>query len=138
EEWASVRAVLRENWRQGNVEDLSSLDWETFKSRIPAGTVSDVPSTRKSYRLGWMSVAASLLLAVGISAWFWVHREVIIVYETEYGEGEEIVVNDESTVRLNANATVYWDSKWKRRGSRNVRIEAEACFNVAHQDGGRL
>ncbi len=138
DEWASVREVLHSNWERGNVEELATLDWETFKSRIPADTLASASRKRKSYRLAWISVAASVFLAVGIASWFWMHREIITVYETGYGEIEEIVLNDESTVRLNANSTLYWDSNWKRRGSRKAQIEGEAFFNVAHQDGGRF
>lgn len=136
-ELKSVREELRTNWdNEGRMEELASLDWETFRSRVrESDRVKREPTSKTKSLVVRLSVAAGLLLILGIASWTWMHREMITIYETGYGEVEEIVLNDNSVVRLNANSKLYWDSNWNRRGSRNVRIEGEAFFNVAHQDG---
>lgn len=140
DDWKPVRTALQSNWEQpGQIEALASLDWNIFKDRINTVEGEGFRSTpHKSYWIGRLTIAAGILLILGVAGWMWMQREMIIVYETGYGEVEEVVLNDESTVRLNANSTLYWDSNWKRRGSRNVRIQGEAFFNVAHKDGGRF
>lgn len=136
----SVREVLRENWKKDNRNEvLASLDWETFISRVRVSEVPvSVPKAKRRTLLIRISVAAGLLLLLGVAAWTWMHRQIITIYETGYGEVKEIVLDDNSIVRMNANSKLYWDSNWYRRGVRNVRINGEAFFNVAHMDGRRF
>ena len=132
----SLREVLKKNWNDSRIEELTTLDWNTFKSKARE---SDPPiqfsKSRTRSLLVRLSLAAGLLIILGVAAWSWMHREIMTTYQTGYGEVEEIVLNDHSVVRLNANSKLHWDSNWERRGIRNVRIEGEAFFNVAHKDG---
>ena len=132
-----VRAVLRKNWDDGKwLEELSTLDWNTFLERTGQNANPRIQhNTRKRKWMVPVSMAAGFLLILGMATWFWMHREVIIMYETGYGEVREIVLSDSSHVRLNANSKMYWDENWKNRGDRNVRIEGEAFFDVAYRDG---
>lgn len=135
-----VRSVLRQNWEEGDsLEELSSLDWNTFLQRTNQADPEEAPAVPKMKKwLVPLSAAASLLLVLGVATWFWMHREVITMYETRYGEVQEIVLSDDSKVRLNANSKLYWNENWQRTGRRVVRIEGEAFFEVAHQDGNQF
>ncbi|MBY5959649.1 FecR domain-containing protein [Membranicola marinus] len=132
-----VRSVLRQNWEEGDsLEELSSLDWNTFLQRTNQVDREEAPAAPKMKKwLVPLSAAASLLLVLGVAAWFWMHREVITMYETRYGEVQEIVLSDDSKIRLNANSKLYWNENWQRTGRRVVRIEGEAFFEVAHRNG---
>lgn len=138
---SSIRSVLRNNWdAEHRLEELSSLDWDSFLRRTGQKDSTRVlpGNTRKQHWMVSLSIAAGLLLVLGLAAWFWMHREVIIIYETGYGEVKEIVLNDDSHVRLNANSKMYWDDNWRHRNHRKVRIEGEAFFDVAHQNGNQF
>ncbi len=136
----SIRPILRQNWDDGErLKELSSLDWDTFLKRTGQNDLSTIkPFVRKRQWMVSLSIAAGLLLILGVAAWFWMHREVIIMYETGYGEVKEIVLNDNSHVRLNANSKILWDDNWQYRKHRNVSIEGEAFFDVTHQDGNQF
>lgn len=133
---AALRKVLKHRWDTQEIdEELTSLSWETIQHEMTPNQGKTKKSRSLILRL---SIAASVLIVVGIATWTWMHREMITTYETGYGEVEEIVLNDNSRVRLNANSKLYWDTNWERRGDRNVRIEGEAFFDVAHLDGNRF
>lgn len=137
DQFSIVRTVLRENWdNEEKLEELFALDWNAFLSRT--GQDATTPVRHINRKRNWMvpmSMAAGVMLGLGVVAWFWMTREVVVLYETGYGEVREIVLNDGSEVRLNANSKMYWDDNWQRRGDRNVRMEGEVFFDVAHRDG---
>ncbi|WP_236970185.1 FecR family protein [Membranihabitans marinus] len=135
-----VRSVLQNNWGSNNrVEELTTLDWDTFlKKTDQKKSNSNSSPLKKKHWMTPLSIAAGLLLIVGLAAWFWLHREVIVIYETGYGEVKEIQLNDNSYVRLNANSKMYWDENWAFRSHRKVQIEGEAFFDVAHLNGNQF
>lgn len=131
-----VREVLKQQWdHPETIEKLDSVDWEKLGAMLEP--FEPHSKTRRLRLMRW-SAAAGLLLIIGVATWFWMHREIMTIYETGYGEVEEIVLNDETVIQLNANSKLYWDDNWKRRGERKARIEGEAFFEVSHQDGRRF
>ena len=131
-----VREVLHENWMdEAGLEELYPLSWENFLEKKGLQTASE-PNRTISKRK-WMvplSVAAGFLLILGFVGWYWLNQEKIISYETGYGELLEVMLDDGSRVQLNANSRIYWDKNWRGKGRRNIRIEGEAFFDVAHFD----
>lgn len=51
-------------------------------------------------------------------------------YKTAYGETQEIVLPDSSTVTLNANSSLKLSTNWEENEIREVWLEGEAFFNV--------
>lgn len=135
-----VRSVLQNNWGSNNrVEELTTLDWDIFLKKTDQKKSNSNPSPlKKKHWKTPLSIAAGLLLLVGVAAWFWLHREVIVIYETGYGEVKEIQLSDNSHVRLNANSKMYWDENWAFRSHRKVQIDGEAFFDVAHLNGNQF
>lgn len=131
-----VREVLHENWMdEAGLEELYPLSWENFLEKKGLQTASE-PNRTISKRK-WMvpvSVAAGFLLILGFVGWYLLNQEKIISYETGYGELMEVMLDDGSRVQLNANSRIYWDENWRGKGRRNIRIEGEAFFDVAHLD----
>lgn len=79
----------------------------------------------------WTSIAASVVILLGISFW-WLHQPV--TYQAAYGETEEITLPDGSQVVLNANSTLYRDRFWNRNNEREIWLEGEAYFSVVHTE----
>lgn len=132
----SLKDVLKREWSHDRErESYGDLDWNTFANRVGKREKSgDRRSDRGKGWIGPVSIAAGFLLVLGFAAWFWLNRTQITVYETGYGEVREIVLNDESVIKLNANSKFIWDENWKRKGVRSAKIEGEAFFDVAHND----
>lgn len=131
-----VREVLHENWMdEAGLEELYPLSWEDFIENKGLHTVSE--PNRTASKRKWMvpvSVAAGFLLILGFVGWYLSNQEKIISYETGYGELLEVMLDDGSRVQLNANSKIFWDENWRSKGRRNIRIEGEAFFDVAHVD----
>src|SRR5690625_3114932 len=120
---------------EAGLEELYPLSWENFLEKKGLQTASE-PNRTISKRK-WMvpvSVAAGFLLILGFLGWYLLNQEKIISYETGYAELLEVRLDDGSLVQLNANSKIYWDENWRRKGRRNIRIEGEAFFDVAHLD----
>src|SRR5699024_660334 len=114
-------------------EQLNSFQWEDLQKKMLQDQ-RDLESKRQSRRRFLIrgSAAAGFLLFLSVAAWFWSHREITIVYQTDYGEVKEYVLNDNSIVRLNANSILYWDENWERSGGRKAIVEGEVFFDVTH------
>lgn len=79
------------------------------------------------------AVAASFLLLLSIAWFLFAPTESgSMQYATTYGERKEIVLPDGSTVLMNANTQLEWDSDWESKKVRRVKIEGEAFFDVQH------
>jgi len=77
--------------------------------------------------------AAAVLILMSFSFFFWKSTSTEIVYQTAFGETMEIRLPDSSTVILNSNSKISFDTNWKNQSSRQVSIEGEAFFSVTHQ-----
>ncbi len=80
----------------------------------------------------WMKIAASLLLvlATGYLTLQLMHRKQIV--DTGYGEKRTVTLPDHSVVILNANSSLHYANSWDTSAPREVWIEGEAFFDVAH------
>ncbi|KAA2245413.1 DUF4974 domain-containing protein [Chitinophaga agrisoli] len=80
----------------------------------------------------WMKIAASLLLilATGYLTLQFMHRKQIV--DTGYGEKRTVTLPDHSIVILNANSSLHYANSWDTSAPREVWIEGEAFFDVAH------
>lgn len=104
-------------------------------SRITASIEEQPAATIKGkvkWLRPWMKIAASLLLilATGILALQLVNRKQKVA--TDYGEKRTITLPDHSVVILNANSSLHYPGKWDTAAPREVWIEGEAFFDVAH------
>lgn len=104
-------------------------------SKITA-TIQEQPAiaatTKVKWLRPWMKVAASLLLvaATGLLALQLLNRKQVVA--TDYGEKRTITLPDHSVVILNANSSLHYAGKWDTTAPREVWLEGEAFFDVAH------
>lgn len=80
----------------------------------------------------WYSAAAVVLL-VGLSSYFWTSPLSTIEYQTAFGETRSITLPDSSTVILNSNSVLRLSSSWETTSTREVWLDGEAFFSVAHK-----
>lgn len=87
----------------------------------------------------WMKVAASVLVIVATGMLLLnAYRKQVV--DTEYGEKRTITLPDNSVVILNANSSLHYARQWDTSAPREVWIEGEAFFDVAHinKDAGHI
>ena len=86
-------------------------------------------------RIGW-TIAASLLLLIGLSGWFLytTNQKTAIYITTSAGEIKKAVLEDGSKVTLNANSTLIY---FKQR-PRTIQLKGEAFFDVVKNDGEKF
>ena len=132
-----------ENFRQAlqfiqayRTQDITAADRKAeLLSRITA-TIQEqrvIATTGKvKWLRPWMKIAASLLLvaATGLLALQLLNRKQMIA--TDYGEKRTITLPDHSVVILNANSSLHYADKWDTTTPREVWLEGEAFFDVAH------
>ena len=112
-----------------------SKAYETAEALQPRVTKISI----KRKRTGYISLAASLVLLLGLFYYLWGAGDVFgqkeIVYRTGFGERLEIKLDDGSLVTLNANSTLHWAEGWSKSEGRKAALEGEAFFKVKKQNG---
>ena len=83
--------------------------------------------------LAYAAMAAGATIAV-VSTWqFYSDRKT--EYHTAMGELKTIELPDHSEIRLNVNSTVRYAKRWSSGSKREIWLNGEAYFSVAHQNG---
>lgn len=85
----------------------------------------------KINRIWYYAASVTILFLAGYLIFSTLHLDVQS-YHTAYGETREILLDDGSTVTLNANSSLEWKSNWEEEGERYVTLEGEAFFDVVH------
>ena len=92
-------------------------------------------TNRRRLLLSMAAAFLGLLMAVGL----WKHfdnKEVEMVFhETVYGKTKKVALSDGSEVILNANSKMRLAKDLDATGMREIWLDGEAFFNVAHQNG---
>ncbi len=119
---------LTHYWKESKAYD------EVKALQAPA---TEIYSKRKTR--GHLSLAASLVLLLGLFYYLWATGDVWgqkeKIYRTGFGERLEIELDDESMVTLNANSTLHWAEGWSKDKARKVTLEGEAFFKVKKKNG---
>lgn len=122
---------------------IDELEWESLLKEV-AGRKVHKNSSRVILRrvVGW-AAAAAVLTAVFFAAKWMMTPESEMIYKTGFGETLKIVLEDGTRVDLNADSRLSWKKDWEKSGTRQVHLEGEAYFDVAHidmpdEDSGRM
>lgn len=138
DEFQEFTALLKaESLGENEALDLQARrDWQGSKAIL-----QNIRSHQKKARQRllwrrwvWSSAAAILLLCVALVFWPDPVQEDM-VFRTGYGETRHIELPDGSQVLLNANSSITWSGDWKDRDFREVELDGEAFFDVAHKEG---
>ena len=76
-----------------------------------------------------VGMAAAMLVLLAVFVWNSGEGEQVI-YQTTYGETKELILDDQTIVKLNANSTLVWHADWQKTGVRKVELTGEAFFKV--------
>ncbi|GAA5222328.1 FecR family protein [Membranihabitans marinus] len=114
------------------LENSVDKDWLTEFNGVKEIKVKRVPSTTKSMVLALATAAAVALMILAIGWWIKADQVTYIVYQTNYGETQEISLPDGSQLTLNANSTAKWMKDWEKKNRREIKLEGEAYFDIVH------
>ncbi|WP_236975869.1 FecR family protein [Membranihabitans maritimus] len=135
ENTGQLRKYMEKYWE---LEDLTveerGINWEKFVSKVEGKDDDREVQSKKSLMPKiWYYAAASLVILISIGYGLSQFTGTDIVeYRTGFGETQNIVLEDGSTVILNANSTLSWNGSWEREEIRNVELKGEAFFDVVH------
>ena len=136
-------ALLEKTWSDGESqtslsnnhteEQLADIEREMFVSIKNEIQQRERPS-RKSivYRPAVYKVAATLLLRMAASIWWFNSSNGLMEIKTAFGEQRTVTLPDQSTIVLNGNSVVRYASNWDEESPREVWIEGEGFFSVIH------
>lgn len=107
-----------------------NLDRRIEEKRHPISITMPVRRDFNNYR----SLAAVFigLLLLSVSLFFVLQYNNTTEYITQYGETKTVLLPDSSTVTLNANSTIRYNSDWNGDEPREVWLKGEAFFSVVH------
>ncbi len=97
----------------------------------PCLSISYAATENLAQRVIMWRLAAAFFTGItllGILYFFLLREQPAVTYESHYGEIQNILLPDSSTVTLNANSTLTLGSDWHK--SREVWLEGEAFFAV--------
>lgn len=114
-------------------EELADIEQGMF-SAIKDEIQQQEESSRKSVfqRPLLYKVAATLLILVTVSLWWYSSSNPIVEIQTGFGEQLEVMLPDQTKVVLNGNSVLKYSSLWDENSSREVWIEGEGFFSVVH------
>jgi ferric-dicitrate binding protein FerR (iron transport regulator) len=124
-------------WENEHPQFLADTDlaYDRFKANLKTGskkkeaTFLYKPAHRKISM--WM-VAASVLLLLTSSLWFFKDTILYKTYTTAFGEIKSITLEDNSQVALNANSSLRVPRYSFGYGDREVYLKGEAEFSITH------
>lgn len=94
------------------------------KQRGRSKSVSYIPLLYK--------VAASILVVIAVSFWWYSSSNRLHEVRTGFGEQRIVMLPDQSKVILNGNSVLRYLPDWNENTSREVWIEGEGFFSVIH------
>ena len=141
--FASVYEIFEQEWESQDVTfDVKNLTLEKVRENYKNKQDIRHKESSQRYRrmmIGWTSgiaagIAVLLLLFFGDLG---PAKEVI--YQTGYAETREIILDDNSLVKLNANSRLVWNGNWQKTGIRELELQGEAFFEVNRiQEAGEI
>ena len=124
-------------WENEHPQFLADTDlaYERFKTTLKTGSkrkqVTYIHKTAHHKISIWM-VAASVLLLLTCSLWFFRDTILYKTYTTAFGEIQSITLEDNSRVALNANSSLRVPRYTFGYGDREVYLKGEAEFSITH------
>jgi transmembrane sensor len=141
-EFDSLKMIWEADYSEPDQVDVEGA-WSTV---INEAGIEAKPIEREHSIFSYLSIAASVVLLIGVSAAFWfVNQQTNLVFKTS-GEFANVMLNDGTTVSLSENTTLTYPEAFEGE-TREVSIIGKAFFQVAknsdqpfiiHTDGGNV
>lgn len=90
------------------------------------------PATRRVSRTYMLRAAAAFAVLVMAAAGMWYFSFRTITVQTRFSEIRSVHLPDGSVVDLNGNSSIRYAAEWSDNRTREVWLEGEAFFSVAH------
>ena len=109
--------------------------WTTIEKQTKGSNSSDVPNALAKFKQisiwdkRWR-IAASILFLLAASWLTWQYSSNEVIYATNYGETETVILPDGSQVILQANSTLKIPKDWEEKSAREVSLVGQAFFDV--------
>lgn len=131
--WSDAEESTSTSLADHTDEQLMIIERAMF-STIKSEIHSQETYSRKSiaYRPVLYKVAATLLLLITVSFWYYSSLNRLHEIRTAFGEQRTITLPDQSNVVLNGNSVLRYAAHWDENSSREVWIEGEGFFSVVH------
>lgn len=130
EEPGHIDALFKHEWQRVDTPyEIPHVTWESMQLKWGA---KDNQNNIVVFPWKW-TIAASILALVTAVWWIWGQPEQrLLTYETGYGETEVLLLDDGTSVTLNANSKLTWNKDWEESGVRVAELVGEAYFDVSH------
>lgn len=131
--WHSIRATIKTDELTNELSISRSDETELEDDEVGETIMYSLPS-RRLHRKKWYGavVAASASLIVLLGVWQIFISSPAVAYTTGFGETQNVVLPDGSSVVLNANS--YLRYYQEQAGKREVDLRGEAFFSVVPTD----
>lgn len=141
-EYSEFLRMIEEPHAQEIIDEMASEEWAQAEEILRAIKPGESIFRRRPSRIIRLSLSAAASVAVLITLYLFLpkkkEQENLITYETLYGETKNILLPDSSTVLMNANSRIVWDSEWKGKGTRRVSLYGEGFFAVKKVRGSNF
>lgn len=135
---------LEQYWQEASLDrsftadhtaaEFADIEKEMFGNIKSAIGKSDrTVSMRPSYGRLYYKLAATLLILLSVSIWWYAQSKDLIEIHTDFGERLTVTLPDESCVVLNGNSVLRYNRNWDDKAGREVWIEGEGFFSVIHE-----
>jgi ferric-dicitrate binding protein FerR (iron transport regulator) len=130
--WAEAQAEtsITTDHTEEQLQDIQGQMFSAIKNEISkkehgqGKSVSYIPLLYK--------VAASILIVMAVSFWWYSASHRLHEIRTGFGEQRIVMLPDQSKVILNGNSVLRYAPAWDENTSREVWIEGEGFFSVIH------
>ncbi|WP_440881514.1 FecR family protein [Tenacibaculum sp. C7A-26P2] len=111
-------------------EEKIDFEWSKLENRLkkvksPIKKKRPFLNKRDKYLIS--GIAASFLLLISVSSWYFYSDFMKVTHKTSFGEVLELKLSDGTLVTLNSNSTI----SYKKNNAREVWLKGEAFFNVS-------
>ncbi len=120
--------------------DHSAKELESIESEMLRNIKSEIDrhehqtaTPRMSARF-FYKIAATIVVLLSVSVWWYAHSRDMIEVRTGYGERIAITLPDQSCVVLNGNSLLTYAPNWDPQSGREVWIEGEGFFSIKHTE----
>ena len=141
-EYNEFLRMIGEQEAQETMDEMAAGDWAQAEEILRAIKPGESIFRRRPSRIIRFSLSVAASVAVMMALYLYLpqkkEQENRITYETRYGETKNILLPDSSTVLMNANSRIVWDSEWKGKGTRKVSLDGEGFFEVKKVKGSNF
>jgi ferric-dicitrate binding protein FerR (iron transport regulator) len=113
--------------------ELENIEREMFKN-IKSKILKREVRVRNPLlsRRSFYQAAATVLILLSVSLWWYANSDDIIKIQTGFGEHLTVTLPDQSSVVLNSNSVLRYSGDWDKKAIREVWIEGEGFFSITH------